>query len=389
MSSKEEIKREIDAAVSKESELYADNAHADCGVVPFDPDHKTIRNAFNRNQYGDADLAIQMMKGRYCFDNTQQRSFYFCKTHWKKDTNRNYLREMERVSYFYESQQLYYRKMYDEAAGENDKEKMKRYEKAHDAYATRVKQLRGIERVNSVWNLAISGPDSLGITGTEWNRNPLLFPCANCVIDLETGKSFPGRPEQYFNRASSVEYHGIHAEAPAWFDFLDKVFCGNQELIDYFGYFVGLAATGLQTKDFFCAYGPEANNAKSVLFSLLETVLGDFAGTLPVEVLLEEKFARNPDAPSHTRLKLFGLRLATTSEAQANQYFSLAKIKQFTSGGDAIEARGIQAKDSVEFEQTQTLVLHTNFLPKAKGVDNGFYNPPEGPSFPGEVHSSP
>lgn len=374
MSSKSDIKAEMAAAEEKEANKYGKPMDDPNPLPIVEPDYKEIKAAFKRNEYGDADLAVRLMKNRFCFDNTAQKAYYYNCTHWIKDTNNNFLKEMEKISDLYEKQQSYYWGKLQEAVENKALTEAKRYEKIHDAYASRVKGLRGIERVKRVWKLARSGPNSLGIEGKEWNRNPLLLPCKNCVIDLETGKQLKGSPEQYFNRSSPIEYHGLNAEAPEWDDLMEKVLCRDEALIDYFGHFTGLSATGLQTKDFFCAYGPEADNGKSVLFSIIQKVLGDFAGTLPVEVLLEEKFSRNPDAPSHTRLKMFGMRLATTEEAQTNSFFSLNKIKSFTSGGDLIEARGIQAKESVEFEQTQTLVLHTNFLPKARGMDNGFYN---------------
>jgi len=387
MSDKQDIKAEMEEAAEKEASQYGKPIEGADMPPIVEPDHKEIQQAFKRNQYGDAELAVRLMRGRYCFDNTAQKAYYYNCTHWIKDINNNYIKEMETVSNWYEKQQFYYYGKWQEAlshmaqAEAQDKKaefmgykaEAKKYEKAHDAYATRVKGLRGIERVGSVWKLATSGPDSLGISGREWNRNPLLFPCKNCVIDLETGKALKGSPDQYFNRASSIEYHGMNVEAPEWDDLLEMVLRRDEGLLDYFGYFAGLSVTGLQTKDFFCAYGPEADNGKSVVFSLFEKIIGEFAGTLPIEMLLEEKFPRNPDGPSHSRLKLYGLRFASTSEAPQGKYFSLAKIKQFTSGGDRIEARGVSAKEEVEFDQTHTLVLHTNDLPRARGADNGFY----------------
>jgi putative DNA primase/helicase len=399
------LKDEMEEAAAREAERYAKPPE-----TPTEPEdsisYKDIKEAFDQNEYGDASLAIRIMRNRFCFDNSAMQSYYYNCTHWIKDINNNYLREMHKVSDQFESQRAYYADKYKaaieevESAPEKDKSKLKEvakgFKKSRDAYAARIQSLRGLRRVNNVWRLATSGTDSLGISGTNWNSNPLLLPCKNCVVDLETGKALKGSPEMYFNRASPIEYHGLNAEAPLWDETLAKVFRNKEDLMDYFGYFVGCSTTGLQSKDFYCAYGPEANNGKSLVFNLIDHVLGDFAGTIPVEMLLEEKFPRNPDAPSHTRMKLYGLRLAATSEAQNDQFFSLSKIKQFTSGTDRMEARSVHGKHEIEFPQSHNLVLHTNFLPKAKGQDKGFYNrlkvlpfrakfipPHEGPEDPG------
>ena len=72
-------------------------------------------------------------------------------------------------------------------------------------------------------------------------------------------------------------------------------------------------------------------------------------------------------------LKLRGLRMAVTSEADKKHQFDMGKIKALTSGGDRLEARGINAVDIVEFNPELTLVLHSNFLPSATGSDEAFF----------------
>ena len=377
----DDIRAEMESAAAREAAEYSQQQASDApdlGPIPY----QELNDAFHRGEYGDASLAVRLLQGKYCFDNASQTPYYFNCTHWIKDINNNHLVDMERVAIEYERQLQYYDGKYTEARGafiENQKDAglklaMKDAKSIRDAWSSRIKELRKLPKIKKVWELATSGRDSLGMDGSAWNANPLILPCKNCVIDLETGKALKGIPEQYFNKASPYEYHGMNVEAPLWDKFLEQIFCGKIDLKDYFSFFAGSASTGIQTKDFFCAYGPHANNGKSLLFSVMQKLLGDFVKTLNVELLLEEKFVRNPDAPSHSRLKLFGCRLAITSEAQANQFFSFNKIKHFTSGGDTLEARGINAKHEIEFPQTASLVLHTNDLPKPRGSDKAFYD---------------
>lgn len=370
-----DLKSEILDAAERESKEYQQKEEGQCDKAkPPQFSDKELQEALEANEFGDANLAVKLMRGRFCYDNSAATPYRFNCTHWLVDINNDWRLEVGKLADEYDRIASAHRLTYAQAVKDGaGKEELKILERRGKPWASRVKSLRTRKRVRDVWELAVSGPDRLGISGQNWNSNPLLFPCKNCVIDLETGKKLKGDPGHYFNRASGIEFTKLNAESKFWCDFLDKIFCGDRELREYFEFFMGAAITGIQTKDFFCAYGPTADNGKSMIFWALQKVLGEFAGTLPVETLIEEKFSRNPDAPSHTRLKLYGLRLAVTSEAQSGQQFSLAKIKQFTSGGDALEARGVSAKHSVEFDQQHTLVLHTNFLPTAKGSDSGFY----------------
>lgn len=356
-----------------------------------------IEAAYHQNQYGDADLAIKLFRGKYVHDNTTDETYRFNCTHFYKARNRELVHDMRQVSDLYAGRGLHYAKAAKELDDSGNKEEGKRLKKLSENYNGRAWSLRDYPRVNKVIKLATSGPDSLGISGDEWNRHTTLLPCANCVIDLETGKKIKASPDQFFNKASPIEYRGLLEEAELWDQILARALRHQEDLIEYFGYFAGSAATGIQTKDFFCAYGPGGNNGKSLIFDWMAAVLGDFSGTIRVESLLEEKQIRASSGASPDVLEFRGLRLAVTSEAQRNHRFSLANIKRYTAGGDRLKARGLYSKESVEFDQTHTLLLHSNFLPKAEGNDNAFYDrlkvlpfkakfirPDEGPERPDE-----
>ena len=162
----------------------------------------------------------------------------------------------------------------------------------------------------------------------------------------------------------------MHAEADIWDDALTKIFCGDEELIDYFERIVGYASTGLVThKEIYCAYGPGGDNGKSQLFRILAWVLGDYAGTVPVKLLIDD-FSKNRGGPDPDTLRLDGLRMGVASEAQKGSKFDMAAIKLLT-GGDTITVRGLYA-DPVSFLSICKLFLHSNFVPGVKGNDPAF-----------------
>ncbi len=365
------IKAEVEAAAAAELEAMPEPKTPPAvatpqGVAGTDITEEEIEAASWLNQVGDAALLVRLLNGKFVHDNTEDRTFRFNSTHWYPDSNCDFRRAMFGLADLYAAIGAKYAKLFTET---DDKS----FQMRRDRYNERASKCRSLQRMNSVWRIATSGDGSLGISGDEWNRHPTLLPCANGVVDLETGKLHPGDPRQYFCHASPYPWESLHCEAQLWDDILDKALCRNRDLMDYFNYFAGFACTGIQTKNFFCALGPGGNNGKSVIFDTMGRVLGGFTGIIPVELLLEQKFTKPADGPSPAVLKLRGLRLAVTSEAQRSHRFSLAKIKQLT-GQDALEARGLYGKITIEFEQTHTLVLHSNYLPTAAGNDTAFYD---------------
>jgi len=382
------IREQVRAAVSVEasyrpvdpepSDVAPDETEIAPGITVSD-----VEDAFRWKNVGDAAIAIKLLRGKICYDAVADKPYRFNCTHWLRDKNANWRKALFGVADIYAIRARHYleqAKTVEEEcnAAPKDEQKslkplVKKAQKIAEAWIKRVNSCRDTTYVRKIWEAATSGDGSLSISGDEWNQRLTLLPCKNCVVDLEKGKPIDTDPFQYFNKAAIAPFVDLHAEAPFFMDTISKALCRDKQLIDYFDYMVGFAATGLQTKDFFCAYGPKGDNAKSVVFEWLRKVLGDFAGTIKVETILDEKFMRSADGPSPSMLKLRGLRMAVTSEADKKHQFAMAKIKSICSGGDRLEARGINAVDIIEFNPELTLIMHSNHIPKASGNDDAFY----------------
>lgn len=369
----QKLKDEISQAAAEEEQLFPPPPPpAEPAPPVFTP--QEIDDAFARNEFGDAMLAVKLLRGKYCFDNTAKLPYRFNGIVWELDVNNSYMLEMEKLS------PLYYGKLQEaqKTVGElkstgADKEEIKEAKGLVKAYAGRIKQLDSTTRAKKVFEHASSGDGRIGISGREWNTNPLLLPCTNCVVDLETGKMVPGRHDQYFNKTTGTEYLGMHFEAPLWDDILDKALCRDEELKEYFLHSLGCAVLGWQTKDFFVAYGPQSNNAKSLIYDTLMKVIGAFSLVFPVTLLTEKNQDKDADAPSSQIGSFDGIRFAVSSEANASQRFDFGKVKEFTSGGDKVRIREHYARHFKEFSFAHTPVLHTNRIPTTRGVDKGFY----------------
>lgn len=327
------------------------------------PYSRIMANLASLGDLGDAQMLQEQSGHEFCYDNTAQRWFRFNGVIWKRDGNRQVRREVSRLAEFYDKAAFQQKRKIREA----ERGEVTEAKGVLRSIRSRSKALRGYS-IDRVLDEAASGDNSMGIAGNEWDQHPELLACANGVIDLESGKLHRGDPKLYLRMASPYEYHGLHAEAEPFDEMLDMVFCGNAELRDYFERVVGCAATGLREKKIWCAYGPKGDNGKSILFETLAGVLGDFAGNLKVDLLLDQRKQQNEE-PYLIALK--GRRMAVASEPPKNSYFSLERVKMLT-GSDTVTARGLYMPDPLEFKPVCKIFVHTNFVPRLKNADQAF-----------------
>ncbi|XPV75507.1 MAG: DNA primase family protein [Desulfovibrio sp.] len=353
---------------------------------------KILYRCYRRSEVGDGELAAALLVGKYFHDNFEKGGqwYRFDRTYWEKDINRNVIKDVDIVACEYEKEARYLRFLVGSLpldssfdtdtkegrrAKKNNINKRTKWKKLYRNFSKRAGKIRNHKSINNILKGASAGDDSLGLDSSKLTEPVNLLPCANTVIDLATGNEYKDLPwsELFFRQKSPVEYKGLHAEAPLWDKTLDQVTCYRKNLREYLEYAIGFMITGIQTKDFFCFYGKLGDNGKTVITALIEFCLGEFASTVQVELLLEDKNVKS-SGPREDLLVLQNKRLIITSEAESKQFFSLGKIKQFTSGGDKIRARGVSEKHSVGFQQTHSLVLHSNNIPQLRSSDNAFFN---------------
>ena len=244
-----------------------------------------------------------------------------------------------------------------------------------ETLASRQKALKSIiHRLNhlhyrkQVAEFAALGPDSLGISGDEWDRDPYLLPCKNGVIDLKTGVLKPGTPEQYLKSASPTAYNP-GAACPQFERVLLQI-CGNDtELFCYLQRMLGQALVGsnLEHKLFIlCGAG---RNGKDTLLETIKYVLGEnLAGPVQSELLLDQGRLKSSSGPSADIMRLRGLRIAWASETNEGRRMDSGKVKLLTGGGDLV-GRAPYGRKEVSFPQSFSLMLLTNNKPHAPAED--------------------
>ena len=180
------------------------------------------------------------------------------------------------------------------------------------------------------------------------------------TVDLKTGQSYAPRREDYCTKAAACDPGG---ECPFWWEFLERVTAGNQELESYLQRVVGYCLTGRTTEHvMFFVYGTGANG-KSVFINTISGMMGDYAATAPMDTFLDSKVERHPTELAMLR----GARLVVAIETEEGRRWSEAKLKALT-GGDKITARFMR-QDFFEFTPKFKLMVAGNHKPSLRSVD--------------------
>ena len=229
--------------------------------------------------------------------------------------------------------------------------------KALQRRVDRLKGKRGADNC-AYWSHIVENP--LAISGDELDQHPLLLPCHNGVVDLQTGELRPGKPSDWLSKGTPVEYMGFDTPAPEWEAFLHSLF--DEEVVEFQQELMGYCASGLTIEQFIAVHVGKGRNGKGVLFEMIEQALGPLYWTVQSELLLDNKTSRSSSSASPDILALRGRRLAAASETDQGRRISAARVKELT-GSDTLNARLLYDKADTNFRPTHKLHLRTNEIP--------------------------
>jgi len=198
----------------------------------------------------------------------------------------------------------------------------------------------------------------------ELDADPWLLNVENGTLDLRSGQIHEHRRGEMITKLAPLRYDP-HARCPEWLRFLDRVMGGDALLIDFLRRVAGYMLTGdVSAEVAFFLVGAGANG-KSTFLRTLQDMLGDYARSVPAEMLVEDK--SNGATPE--RMILRGTRLAVCQETAEGKALNAATLKQITSR-DKIAARALY-QDACEFEPSHKLLVGTNHKPKVRSADEG------------------
>ena len=254
--------------------------------------------------------------------------------------------------------ELVIEEMKKDAFAEDDKELQKaKFNNVQKAYSSRGKEhmLKEAEHL-----------DDIPCSNNDFDKGAWVINSDGGVIDLTNGQI---KEHNKVFMMSKIAGTGIQRGTPnRWIKFLDEIFAGDSELIEFIQKAVGYTLTGSNKEQcMFICFG-EGSNGKSVFLDVMTALLGDYSRTARVESLMTKK---NDSSASQDIARLKGARLVVTGEPNEGAKFNEGLIKQLT-GGDVVTARFLYGKE-FEFKPEFKLWLATNHKPVIRGTDKGIW----------------
>ena len=224
--------------------------------------------------------------------------------------------------------------------------------------------------VRNMVSLAASDPRVM-VSSADLDAHPYLLGVQNGVVDLKTGRLFEPDPAYRITRVCSCEYKP-GARADLWQSTLRDVFFSDQEVVDFLQRLAGYCAIGQPNEDIMVIAHGDGSNGKSTVIGTIRRVLGGYARTADPASFIADGKSNSGGGAREDLVRLRGSRLVYVAEPDEGGELKEGLIKSMT-GGDAISARGLYAKHSIEFEPSWVVVMPTNHKPIIKGSDNGIW----------------
>ena len=207
----------------------------------------------------------------------------------------------------------------------------------------------------------------VAVSPSEFDSNGMLFNTQNGYIDLANGHLMDHQKEKKFTRISYGEYRE-DAECPQWLQFLDEIFEGNQNLIDYLQRAIGYSmSSDTSEQQMFILLG-NGQNGKSVLLNVLNDVFGTYAMNIQPQTIAVKGTS---GGANQDIARLQGARFVTTTEPNRGMKLDEGVVKQIT-GGDTVTARFLYGKE-FEYSPEFKLWMATNYKPIISGTDEGIW----------------
>lgn len=203
------------------------------------------------------------------------------------------------------------------------------------------------------------------------DSNPNLICCENGVYDLKLGVFRNGCYDDYVSLSTGQDYIPYDPDDPIIKD-IDLFFSQIQANVDdnlYLKLFLGSTLSGIQPERFYIWTGG-GGNGKSILTSLIENAIGDYAGKVPVSILTQKRGKSSGANPELVCLK--GTRFVTMQEPEDDAPMNVNLMKELV-GNDILPIRGLY-KDPIKLVPQWCLVLICNnmpIIPQSAANDHG------------------
>ena len=200
----------------------------------------------------------------------------------------------------------------------------------------------------------------------EFDRDAFLLNTSSGTVDLRSGRLHDHRRKDMITKLTAVPFNA-EARCDRWERFLNEVFVGKADVVDFVHRAIGYSLTGdTREEAMFIAHGRGANG-KSTLLETVKKPLGDYATTCDPDLLL----ARGRRDSTNDIARLAGARFVSCVEVNQGRALDESRVKAMTSS-DTMSARFL-FQEFFEFRPELKLWLGTNHRPEIRGTDDGIW----------------
>lgn len=328
--------------------------------------------ACSKNQDGDAELLVRLCRNRFVYDHAAKTWYKWYGHFWGIDKVDEIIKAVDEVINLYRQEAIRQQKLQSDAQLNGPKSMVAVHKANQDLLFSKIRNLQRLKYKKEIVELSSKGLRSLGITGEEWDKKPLLLPCQNGVISLRDGNLHPGKPGDFLKTACPTNYRPNAATPIAFQKFLRDIL-PDKDIRNFVKRLFGYSLIGGVSEHILpIFYGQYGRNGKDTLIQALAYVLGPFADPVNPELLLEQRSTKSAASPSPEIVALRGKRIVWASETNKGRSFDTSKAKSL-SGGNTLIGRLPYDKRDISFEPSHTLFLLTNNAPRALEDDHAFW----------------
>ena len=219
--------------------------------------------------------------------------------------------------------------------------------------------------------LAASDPRVV-VPMAELDKRTYFLGVGNGVIDLRSGKLLAPDQEYRITSITEVEYDRA-ATCPLFEQTVADVFYGDASMIRFFQRLVGYSLMGSPDEDVMVIPYGLGSNGKSTVLGAVRGALGGHAKMASADTFLSSGAgASSAGAAREDVLRLRGARFVYIGEPDEGSELREGLIKSMT-GGEALPARGLYSKTTVEVAPTWVAFMPTNHKPIVKGDDHAIW----------------
>ncbi|MGE7932148.1 phage/plasmid primase, P4 family [Viridibacillus arvi] len=201
---------------------------------------------------------------------------------------------------------------------------------------------------------------------SDFDRHKYLLNIENGVLDLKTGKLQPHNRELSLTKITNITFDES-AKCPEWLSFLEQIFLGDKELIEYMQRLIGYSLTGEISEQIMVFLIGGGSNGKSTFINTIKDIMGEYGKQAKSDTFIKKK----ETGANNDIARLVSSRFVSAIESEDGEQLSEAFVKQIT-GGEPVLARFLR-QEYFEFIPEFKVFFTTNHKPVIKGVDEGIW----------------